>query len=366
MLCCIDCGSDLELIRYKEVAGAIVHGIIGCKSCTRKYPIIEGVGVFFSEDDFSVYISNWETNYLMSRGYEEVLKAIPQTKQNEADSPQKAVADNWSYQWKSVYRWDTEDLERDHMFGEDFFWTFIPIDRNEVNDKVVFTACSGRGREAYHIRKHNPRKIIVNELGTEIYSIYELFDEADDTLLLIRCDISNHPLKPESVDITICDHALQHVGDHRVGFGKMVEATKPGGIVGICVYSHENNFIMNHLVEPSKKLLHLFPLPFIRALSVLPAVILFLFIHIIYKPISVLAPKIGKRIPLYDHMIFWSHNSFKILWLSCFDLMHAPISYHFKHDEIIQMADENNLKIRKLINTHGTTWSLIGEKDLKS
>ena len=57
-----------------------------------------------------------------------------------------------------------------------------------------------------------------------------------------------------------------------------------------------------------------------------------------------------------------SPNPFKFIWSACFDLMHAPISYHFREDEMTALAESNGVTIEKLVLTHGTTWSLVGRK----
>jgi hypothetical protein len=67
-------------------------------------------------------------------------------------------------------------------------------------------------------------------------------------------------------------------------------------------------------------------------------------------------------LPLKEHMMFWSVNCFKDVWLSCFDLIHAPISFHFRKEDMEGLVVMNQLELVKLVNTHGTTWSLVTKK----
>ena len=283
------------------------------------------------------------------------------TKKPNDVKAQVAVARNWEYQHEHAYQWE-RDLGTEAFHGERSFWTFIPIEPNSLKNKVVYVACVGRGKEAYHVLQQAPYKVIANELGTGIYSITSILGKHRKDLIILRYDISYTPLKKGQVDIAICDHALQHVHDHKLAFSKLVEAVKNNGTVSICVYSYEHNFLLTHIVEPIKVILHYFPLSILRGLAFLPALVIYLIIHLIYVPVSQKYQRLPKPLPLFDHMLFWSSSSLKFIWSACFDLIHAPISFHFKKEEIEDLVAKNNLEKVKLINTHGTTWSLVARK----
>jgi hypothetical protein len=70
----------------------------------------------------------------------------------------------------------------------------------------------------------------------------------------------------------------------------------------------------------------------------------------------------AKKLPLYEHMLLWSQNRFKMTWMSIFDLFHAPISYHFRRDEVVRLAEENKLSISELRHTNSVLWSLVATK----
>ena len=65
--------------------------------------------------------------------------------------------------------------------------------------------------------KTGPKRLIVNEIGREIYAIGEILGDPDAALLL-RADMTCLPLKDEVVDVAICDHALQHIPDYDAAF----------------------------------------------------------------------------------------------------------------------------------------------------
>lgn len=170
------------------------------------------------------------------------------------------------------------------------------------------------------------------------------------------------PLKHGICDVALCDHALQHVLDHRRAFASMAALLRPGGLISVCVYSHENNIIMTHLVEPAKNILRHLPTKALRAIAFLPAVVMHLLARGVYVPACARFASARRWLPLASHMLMWANGTFSTVWCSCFDLLHAPISYHFRREEMLALAHENALTVQTLVNTNSTLWSLVAEK----
>jgi|APSaa5957512535_1039671.scaffolds.fasta_scaffold153128_2 hypothetical protein len=242
------------------------------------------------------------------------------------------------------------------------FRTFIRIDPTEYVGKKVVTACVGRGKEVHYALKFGADLVFVNEIGDEIYDIPNLFPSQKNRLVICRSDISNSPFKNQLADLVICDHALQHIQGQFRGYKKLSAMAKPGGKIGVCVYSHENNFIMTHIVEPAKIFLQYIPLRVLRFLAYGPASLILAYIGLILTVEFTFSKKRSRYFPLYDHMIFWSKNSLKKNATACFDLLHAPVSYHFSRSEMENLSIAADQKILVLENTHGTTWSMVAEQ----
>ena len=270
------------------------------------------------------------------------------------------AAKNWEYQWSEQYNYSIVDFQSKYFLSEEFFYKCIPLSKADITGKVVCIVCAGKGREAYNINRNNPEKIICCELGDEIYSIKNIIES--EGLVLCKSDAMDMVIKDNICDVVICDHALQHVLDHKKAFSEMARICKNDGNVVICVYSHENNFLMTTIVEPAKIFLHKMPLKAIEYFSVLPAVLIFALIKMFYIPINNILPKFSKLIPLNEHMIYWSNYDFKTVWTCCFDLMHAPISYHFKKTDVLKLAETNGLSVEHIENVHGTTWTMNARK----
>jgi SAM-dependent methyltransferase len=359
---CINCRGALAWNKViREIDSRVDSGLLQCVHCNSYFPVINGVGLFFTPSDLERYLKDWELEQcrsLLNYEIKDDAGIIPNSKDER-----RLVSEYWEYQWTHFSPLGKDDFLQDTLWGENIFNNFIPVEKKSFADKVVFVAGGGSGREAFHISNYRPAKIIVNDIGAEIYDVGNLFDpQTRKKIILIRNDLVLNPLKSQVVDVAICDHALQHVWDYRKGFEQLCRAVKKEAIVSVCVYSRENNFVMTHMIEPLKIILKRFPLKLMLWLALIPATLIYLIIKLFYKPLNNYIPSLAKRMPLNEHMMFWSKNSFKIIWCSCFDLIHAPIAYYFKKAEILDLAQKNEMKVISLGHTFGTTWSLVAKK----
>jgi len=362
LLCCTACKGALSLSREPgdhDLDDDVEFGVLTCSDCDARYPIIDGVAVFFRRDVLGGFLNEYEKD--VCRRLDVDFDADPR-RLTEAERKQYLVARNWSYQWNRAYSYTREDFEKEGWLREELFFKFIPIDPSDLKEKNIVIWCGGKGKEAYHVARYDPKLFVVIEIGDEIYGIRKLIDESMN-MLLVRCDMMLNPLRDGLADYSICDHALQHVADYRLGFEEIVRVLKPGGIMAINVYSHENNFLVTRIVEPLKRVVQRFPIGVQNRIAVVPAVLLYCLIHWLYMPAGkVLPEKLCKRLPLYEHMAFWSDISYSWIKLACFDLLQAVISHHFRREELEAMATESRMRTSKLVHTHGTTWSMIARK----
>lgn len=361
LLACVDCGDSI-VFSGTAVEGYKIHDdLLRCLSCERYYPVLGGVGIFFTKQSFHLYLKEWEIQRINALGLEKSLEGLGSLPDAKIKN-QILVADNWEYQHREVSRWE-EFTDENQYHSANMFYKFIPITPEEIKDKIVFAGCVGRGKEAFHLLNQNPKLVIAIEIGAEAHDIHAVISKKNsDRLMVLRCDASRLPLRSESVDVAVCDHALQHIQNHQSAFSSFCRITSQNGLVAVCVYSWENNFLMTHIIEPLKFFFTRLPLVVVRYLAFFPATLIFFLIRLFYAPMDNLAPNLAKKLPLHAHMMFWRPNPFHMIWTSCFDLMHAPISYHFKEVEMLRMAEKNNIRINILRLTHGTTWSLVGEK----
>ena len=185
LLFCIECGGALQFfgIHHSVIKGdEIETGALSCTSCEAVYPVIDGVGLFFNKDVRQSYLNHYEKQVISRIGLELPLNdfQLGRNQQKQID-----VARNWSYQWNKAYDYGEADFSQEGFLKEDIFFKFIPIEPDLLNNKTVVIWCGGRGREAYHVAKHNPKLLIVNEIGDEIYAIKKLLSDHQNLLLTL-------------------------------------------------------------------------------------------------------------------------------------------------------------------------------------
>lgn len=365
LLCCLECRAPLALVEQPApvMAGAeIFEGALECQACRARYPIVRGVGVFFPTALLPDYLTPEERRAALAYGVE-----VPPSQNEGVDDLEKrqiATARNWSYQWNVAERYGRHDLDGDLWFGEEAFFLFIPLPKERIRDKVAVVWCGARGRETYHLHKCQPKLVVVVEIGDEIYGIRDQLDPGAEVLLL-RADMTKSPLRPGVADISICDHALQHVSDHQKGYANLVAALRPGGLAAVNVYSHENNWVMTGVVEPLKPWLHRLPLRALHYLSYIPGTVLYALLRWLYAPLNrLLPPSQAARLPLNSNMVYWAEKkkTLRLVSNTIFDLVHAPISYHFRQEEMEALARTNGVRVVYLKNINQTTWTMVGLK----
>lgn len=357
---CVDCGASLRIVEVKDDDGVIEEGVLECVQCARHYPVIDSVGIFFRRGVLDDFIHPAEVAAIRARGWLRCLEGGSST--DEQHLRQLAVAENWAYQWCELTEgWQREDFEKAGYLGADAFWSFIPVPRELLRDRLVLVTAGGLGREAYHLAKAGPARLFVNEIGVEIYKVKDLLPDAGRRLVLLRSDMMALPLAEGLVDVAICDHALQHLPDHKGAYARLAKATRPGGTVAVCVYSHENNWVMTGFIDPAKAIFHRLPLKAQRLAALPFAAVLYAVIHGLYRPAGALCRRLAARLPLFEHMMMWSRQPFSLVWLQCFDLIQAPVSHHFRRAEMEALAAEQGLMIRTLVNTNGTLWTMVAE-----
>ncbi|MBU1108931.1 MAG: methyltransferase domain-containing protein [Candidatus Riflebacteria bacterium] len=360
---CVDCGGKISFKAGQKSAERLENGVLGCQDCNRLYPVLDGIVVMFTRSA-GHSLSPKERDYIKQFNYPLSEFGCDNKTANDLDLKQIAVQENWEYQWEQICPFTESDLKGQGLLGSDAFKNFIPVEPSQINGATILVGGAGRGREAYHLAGMGAKTIVAVELGREIHAIKNLLPQNSQTeLLLLRADLVALPLQADLVDIAICDHALQHVHDHKKGFSEMTRVTRDSGKVAICVYSWEGNFIMTHMVEPLKFFLHKIPLTVLYFLSLIPSLVLQFIIMFFYVPIARVSPRLLKKIPLHEHMIFWSQNKFKTTWMSIFDLFHAPISYHFRREEVSRLAESNGMSIECIRHTNSVLWSLIAVKN---
>lgn len=270
-------------------------------------------------------------------------------------------ANNWAVQFGEKFRVTKHQLlARDGFWGQESFFKYSGLEPTQIAGLDILVVCGGSGREAWHCLTAGAKSVCILDLGDHLYSLSTLLADFEGRFTLVKGDATTLPFADCQFDICLCDHALQHIPNHKKAFSELNRCCKPGGMVSICVYSYENNFLMTKLVEPSKFILHKLPLKALWILSVLPALLVYVYHQTQRISVRVFQTKSFKeKMLFFDLFSCWHEHGFSKFWEACFDLIHAPVSYHFRKSEVESLAISNDLEISSLEMTNQSMWTLV-------
>jgi len=329
-----------------------------CLSCEARYAIIEYVLILLSHHELQQILSPE-----LLQHHQQILGQLA-TDSNVADKVALRSGVNWGRQFSQDFMVTLEALRGDGFWGKEAFWQYCGLAPEDIANKNICVFCGGSGREAYHLAAAQAGRIIVIDIGQHLFNIPRLLPYLTPILLLVLTDFYFSPVKENGADITICDHAMQHIDDHARAYSKLCRTTRGGGLVSICVYSHENNFIMNYLVEPAKCILHRFGNTGIKFFSHIPAIILYA-TNTAYTFMQTAFGVETGHLPYAKLFALWRKDGYAKFHEACFDLIHAPISYHFKYREVHALAHNNGLTLKKLEMINSTMWTMLAQKPIR-
>jgi len=267
---CIHCHNELSFhkIIHKEEK-VIRTAVVSCSGCSRKFAILEYVLIMLSSTDAKQLLPD---NLL-----DEYVVLISNCDDDSSYVTNKAMRSgaNWKKQFAGDFIVTKYSLDSDGFWGAQAFWNFCGLEPSQINNQDIMVYCGGTGRETYHLLAAEPTRVFVLDLGSHLFNIPSLCQPHISKLVLILSDFYFNPIKPNTATISICDHALQHIEDNKSAFRYIVDNTKEGGMISICVYSHENNIIVTHMIEPSKRVLHKLNLEWQKRSAFFPAVFLY-------------------------------------------------------------------------------------------
>lgn len=357
LLKCPVCNTSLSLHKVIDSIGeAIKDGMAICDQCELTIPIIDHVIVFLSKEAARTILG--QDQYKKYLSYSSVATASSLSTPS-AEAIQSGV--NWNEQFADKFQMSEELLQGDGFYGERAFWDYCGLTHQHIENKNVCIYCGGSGREVYHALKASPNKVFVIDIGSHIFQIPEFCKNDLQKIVLILSDFFQNPVSATAIDVSICDHALQHIENNQAAFSYLVSKTKRNGLTSICVYSHENNALMTNVVEPMKGVLHKLNARGLRYVALLPAAMLYA-LQAVYSLLEKKWPSKTKKLPFYSLLYLWRKEGFSKFHEACFDLLHAPVSYHFKRDELVGMTKSSALEILDLTMINRTMWRLVAQK----
>lgn len=316
-LICPECRQELKLHEFITCDNVINEGMIECRSCSLQFPIIDGIPRILPLPMLAELV----------KGYSEFLskygKKVPEKyKLDEQGNFEKTlkVGLTYDYGWNvfpeilDEYRNEFLHVLGDHLSEKDF------------RLKVILDAGCGMGRFAKFVQEFGASEIIGFDINEAVITA-QRHCESFPNIHFFQGNIFYLPLRSR-FDIIYCIGVIHHLTKPGKGFKNLIDLLKPEGKIFIWVYGYSGIVpFLNGMRIFSRKL----PLPLIRILSFVPALILYgvicvykIFLHVVFLKY------LAKYIPFHQY----ADRSFKgIRWVAQ-DHLTVPIINYFCKDDI--------------------------------
>ena len=316
LLICPTCQGDLLLREGDRLGSEIITGNLFCSDCRSSYPILGGIPCFVTE----------------------------------TSSEMRATAENFGAQWLAF-----DHLGEHHR--EQFLDWIKPVDPDFVRGKFVVEGGCGKGRHTQLIADWGARAIVGIDLSEAVEAAYRNTRTCENAHI-IQADICRLPLRPV-FDYAFSVGVLHHLPDPRAGFRSLAKTLRPGGAISAWVYGRENNGWIVRFVNPVREhLTSKLPFRALFYLSYLPAVLLYLLLKTVYRPLN--ETSFGRRLFYADYLGYISRFPFREIHNIVHDHLTAPVAHYISREEFIDWFHEAQARGIEIAWHNRNSWRGFG------
>jgi len=228
---------------------------------------------------------------------------------------------NWTKTIKNKKFWKNKNiLDAGCGIGRNTFW---PI-KYGANSAVAFDM-DERTLKAAKQNLKNYRNVEIKK-----YSIYEIPYE-------------------NKFDISFSIGVVHHLEFPKKAIEQLIKSTKPGGKILIWLYGYENMELYINFLNPIRKILFSkAPLPIVRFLSNIPAIILYFYVNL--------------GITKLEYFKLLKKLSYIQIQQIVFDQILPKTAKYYKKDEAIKLMQNKNLKDIKIEWVNECSWCVSATK----
>jgi hypothetical protein len=152
---------------------------------------------------------------------------------------------------------------------------------------------------------------------------------------------------------------LHHLLDPRAGFLSLVKTLRPGGAISAWVYGRENNGWIVRFVNPVREhLTSKLPFRALFYLSYLPAVVLYLLLKTVYRPLN--GTSFGRRLFYADYLGYISRFPFHEIHNIVHDHLTAPVAHYIRREEFLDWFHEAKARRVEIAWHNRNSWRGFG------
>jgi SAM-dependent methyltransferase len=269
---------------------------------------------------------------------------------NTRNALDERTRESFGYQW-TAFGTMTE------QFRADFLNYIYPVREEFFAGKRGLDAGCGFGRHLYYAARFGASMVGL-DFSRAIRRAHEIAG-ALECVRLIQGDLRSPPFRAASFDFVYSLGVLHHTPDPEAGFRALATLVRPGGAIFIWVYSKSRGFT-NAVLEMARRITSRLPLPLIRGLSFLAAVIDWIgFI----APYRLARRSLGDRVDqiIWPRVKLYAAYPFQVVYADWFDRLSAPIRFYYDSNDMEGWAARAGLINIRISPTGLYGWRLYGE-----
>jgi SAM-dependent methyltransferase len=319
-LACPVCRGALALQRAVSDADEIREGELGCTGCGARYPITRGIP-----------------------------RLLPPAISVEAH----ATAERFGYEWTRFAEIRPE--YEDQMLG----W-IAPIGRDDFAGRRVLDAGCGKGRHLRLAAAFGAKEVIGVDLGSAVD--VAAHNTADlENVHVIQGDLTNPPLRGETMDLIYSIGVLHHIPVPEAGFRALAPLLSPGGRFVAWLYAREGNGWVLALVDPARRLTSQLPLPLVSALASIITVPLWVALRTLYAPARTRS-WLARALPYSSYLMDLVPFPFREVHSIAFDQLLAPVAHYMERAHVERCFTEGRLALESIRWHHANSWAATGTR----
>jgi uncharacterized protein YbaR (Trm112 family) len=347
LLGCPECGAgSFAMTSFAAEEGEIVDGLLRCKACSRRYPIIGGVPRLLPDALMSAverYHANFFGRYGLESGKQEASDEVART------------LHFYSYARAKLF---TPELDPALLaYWQKSLNIRIP-GAPSLQGRLGLDAGCGEGRYTYCLAESGA-EVIGMDLSEAVNLAY-LRNRSQPRAHIVQGSIYQPPFRRGALDFVLSTGVLHHLPDPQAGFEALVPLLRPGGTIHLWLYGLRQ-------MSPVYRLSHL---TLLRRLgsrlsprtSYLVSVPLALVLHLmIFRPVRILAGTgLGRR-RVDPQLRELASLSLQMHVAEVQDRIGVPVTHYLTGDELRAWYDRAGLQEVTVEATHGGRgWSARG------
>ncbi len=344
LLMCPSCEGDLSIEVLESDGKEILDGLLTCKECSNRYPVIRGVPRMLPES----MINRELFGYFKDR-YGDVSISAGRVERSEAQTAKERTSKSFGFQWNVFSEMHKE-------YEENFLRYIEPKTKSFFKGKTVLDAGCGFGRHTYYAAKYGAC-VIGFDLSDAVDAAYRncrRFPNAH----IVQGDIYNPPFR-KKFDFIMSIGVLHHLPHPENGYTSLVKLLRKGDEIFVWLYGREGRtFKVVFLEGTIRKIAVRMPQRMLYYFCYVPACI-YHFTNIVYNMLNKIgARRLSSRLPFKNYARF----PFRVKLADAYDFLGTPINNYYTKEESEGWARSANLRDISVTSLGGRSWRIFAKK----